>query len=66
MSIELAVSGMSCGHCVKSITQAIVQLDAKAEVKVDLASARVKVTSSLSQDQVMSAIDDLGFEATAL
>lgn len=56
------VSGMSCGHCVRAITQALQALDAGAEVQVDLAAAEVRVASGLSADEVQQAIREEGYE----
>ena len=37
------VSGMTCDHCVRAVTQAIQRLDPAASVDVDLAAGRVAV-----------------------
>lgn len=55
------VSGMSCGHCVRAITQAIKALDASAEVEVDLASGLVQVSDGLDREQVQAAIREGGY-----
>ena len=55
------VSGMSCGHCVRAITQAIKTLDASAEVEVDLASGLVQVSDGLDREQVQAAIREEGY-----
>lgn len=57
------VSGMSCGHCVRAIGEAIRALDAAAEVQVDLASGEVRVASRLSQEQLLVAIRQEGYQA---
>lgn len=56
------VSGMSCGHCVRAVTQAIKVLDANAEVEVDLAAGRVRVSDMLDAEQVLAAIREEGYE----
>lgn len=55
------VSGMSCGHCVRAITQAIKALDASVEVEVDLASGLVQVSDGLDREQVQAAIREEGY-----
>lgn len=55
------VSGMSCGHCVRAITQAIKTLDASAEVEVNLASGLVQVSDGLDREQVQAAIREEGY-----
>jgi copper chaperone len=60
------VHGMSCGHCVKAVTRALQAHDAGAVVEVDLASARVNVTSQLSTEQIVAAIAEEGYDVKAL
>lgn len=55
------VSDMSCGHCVRAITQAIKTLDASAEVEVNLASGLVQVSDGLDREQVQAAIREEGY-----
>ena len=58
------VQGMSCGHCVRAITQAVQARDPAADVRVDLAAKEVGVSSSrLSAEEVLSAIGEEGYEA---
>jgi len=57
------VQGMSCGHCVKAITQALQAKDPEASVRVDLAAKEVGVESALSSDQVIAAITEEGYDA---
>lgn len=58
---EFKVSGMSCGHCVGAVTQAIKALDASAEVEVDLAAGRVRVSDALDAERVQAAIREEGY-----
>ncbi|MFW9079460.1 heavy-metal-associated domain-containing protein [Pseudomonas sp. P2757] len=55
------VEGMSCGHCVKAVTQAVQSLDPAASVRVDLAAKEVGVESALSAEQVIAAISEEGY-----
>jgi len=55
------VEGMSCGHCVKAITQAVQAQDPAASVRVDLAAREVGVESALSADQVIALISEEGY-----
>ncbi|MHC8404394.1 heavy-metal-associated domain-containing protein [Pseudomonas sp. TMB3-21] len=57
------VQGMSCGHCVKAITQALQAKDPAASVRIDLAAKEVGVESALTVDQVIAVITDEGYEA---
>ncbi|MEX5668587.1 cation transporter [Pseudomonas neuropathica] len=55
------VQGMSCGHCVKAITNAVQAKDPAASVRVDLAAKEVGVESALSAEQVMEVISEEGY-----
>lgn len=55
------VEGMSCGHCVKAVTQALQSKDPAASVRVDLAAKEVGVESALSAEQVIEAISEEGY-----
>lgn len=60
---QFKVSGMSCGHCVRAITQAIQMLDQAAKVEVDLAAGLVRVEGSLNAEQIQAAIREEGYQA---
>ncbi|MNZ55568.1 Copper chaperone CopZ [compost metagenome] len=55
------VEGMSCGHCVKAITQALQAKDPAASVRVDLAAREVGVESALTAEQVIEVISEEGY-----
>ena len=57
-----SVTGMSCGHCVRALTRAIQQRDPDAIVEVDLAQQRVKIAGDLSEQEILAAIVEAGFE----
>lgn len=58
-----SVEGMTCGHCVRAVTQAVQSQDPAASVKVDLAAKEVGVESRLSAEQVISLITQEGYSA---
>ncbi|MGU3306723.1 heavy-metal-associated domain-containing protein [Pseudomonas sp. M5A4_2d] len=59
-----SVEGMTCGHCVRAVTQAVQSQDPAASVKVDLAAKAVSVENShLSADEVISLITEEGYNA---
>ena len=58
-----SVEGMTCGHCVRAVTQAVQSQDPTASVKVDLAAKEVGVESRLSAEQVIKAITEEGYSA---
>jgi len=60
-----SVNGMNCGHCTKTITNAILAIDPAAKVETDIPSKTVKVSSTQSIDNLSSAIAEAGYEVTA-
>ena len=60
--LHLRIQGMSCGHCVNAVTQAVKSVDPQAEVKVDLASGKVQVQSRQDQQTIAKAIEDEGYK----
>ena len=58
------VEGMTCGHCVSSVSGELGKLTGVTDVAVDLDSGLVTVTSdgSVDLETVRSAIDEAGYE----
>ena len=61
------VSGMTCGHCVSSVTEEISEIAGVTDVSVDLPTGAVTVTSDgeLSADAVRAAVQEAGYEVTS-
>ncbi|NYI03927.1 heavy-metal-associated domain-containing protein [Allostreptomyces psammosilenae] len=60
------VSGMTCGHCVASVTEEVGALDGVRSVDVELSSGRVTVGSDrpLEFAAVAAAVTEAGYELT--
>jgi copper chaperone len=58
-----AVTGMTCAHCVMSVTEEITALDGVTDVAVDLPTGAVTVTSDgpLDATQVRAAVEEAGY-----
>lgn len=64
-TITLKVAGMSCNHCVQTVTKAVSALPGVADVRVDLAAGEVACTvtdDQTTREQVAEAIDEVGFD----
>lgn len=61
------VSGMTCEHCVTSVTEEITELDGVSAVDVDLPTGAVTVTSTapLPPDAVREAVREAGYQLVA-
>ncbi|MEU6968816.1 heavy-metal-associated domain-containing protein [Kitasatospora aureofaciens] len=57
------VKGMTCGHCVSSVTAELEKVAGVTEVAVDLATGQVTVdsTAPLADTDVAAAIDEAGY-----
>jgi copper chaperone len=58
------VSGMTCGHCVASVTEEVRELPGVENVDVVLETGAVTVTSSepLEDDAVRAAVEEAGYQ----
>ena len=58
------VSGMTCAHCVRSVTEEISAIDGVTDVAVDLPTGAVAVTSDrpLDETRVRAAVEEAGYE----
>ncbi|MDI6098640.1 cation transporter [Actinoplanes sp. NEAU-A12] len=58
------VKGMTCSHCVQSVTEELSALPGVTGVQVDLSSGGVTVASEapLSDEAVRAAVDEAGYE----
>ena len=57
------VTGMSCEHCVSSVTEEVSEIDGVSDVAVDLTSGRVTVTSAaeVREQDVRAAVEEAGY-----
>jgi copper chaperone len=65
MNQTFQVQGMSCGHCVGAVTNAVKSVDPQAEVKVDLATGKVEVQSQQDHASIARAIEEEGYKVAA-
>ena len=58
------VTGMTCGHCVSSVTEEVSQVPGVTDVQVDLATGGLTVTSEAPVDDaaVRAAVEEAGYE----
>ncbi|MFJ9777494.1 heavy-metal-associated domain-containing protein [Kitasatospora sp. NPDC101157] len=63
-TITYTVSGMSCGHCEKAISEELSTLAGVTDVAADAQAGTVTVSSAapLEEEQIRAAIDEAGYE----
>ncbi len=59
------VKGMTCGHCVRSVTEEITGVEGVSAVDVNLEAGTATVTGDPAPDAVKAAVVEAGFEVTA-
>ena len=65
MNQVFTVQGMTCGHCEKAVTKALMTLDPQARVVIDRSQNRVEVESQLQREALAKAIVDEGYTVAA-
>jgi copper chaperone len=65
MNQTFTVQGMTCGHCEKAVTKAILGLDPQARVQIDRTKNEVVVDSAQPREAIAHAIADEGYRVTA-
>ncbi|MGP1685341.1 MAG: heavy-metal-associated domain-containing protein [Giesbergeria sp.] len=62
---KFTVSGMTCGHCERAVTNAVQALDPAAQVRIDRAANHVEVDSTQPREALAAAIAEEGYEVGA-
>ena len=55
------VTGMTCGHCVASVTEEVTELPGVTDVQVELETGRLTVTGDATPDAVRGAVEEAGY-----
>ncbi len=68
MKKVICIEGMRCGHCTSNVDKALREIPGVSDVTVDLASktATVEAADGVSDEAFRKAVDDLGFDVTAI
>lgn len=67
MEKTILIEGMSCGHCVKAVEEALKELDGVKSVVVDLEGKKAVVEGdNLDDNKIKEAIDEAGYEVTQI
>jgi copper chaperone len=63
--IELKLPTMTCGHCVRTVTQTVQTVDAAAKVEIDLPAQRVRIESQRPLEAFARALAEEGYAPAA-
>lgn len=59
--IELTLPNMTCGHCVRTVTETVQRIDAQAKLEIDLPTHRVRIESPQPQQAFAKALVEEGY-----
>jgi copper chaperone CopZ len=60
-SHEYRVTGMTCAHCVRAVTEEVAALPGVTAVEVELATGRLTVVGDADDAAVAAAVDEAGY-----
>ena len=63
---SFSIPEMTCGHCKKTVEEAIQRLDGDFKIEIDLESHIAAVSGAIETDAVIAVLKDAGYEATAI
>ena len=67
MKKKILVEGMSCGHCVNHVSEALKDLGAKdVEVNLENKLATAEISENITDEAIKAALDDAGYEVVAI
>jgi copper chaperone len=63
---QVTVSGMSCPHCARSVTEELTGIDGVSAVEVSLESGAVTVLAdrTVGRSEIAAAVDEAGYALT--
>ncbi len=64
--MTLKITGMTCAHCVRAVTQALAQVPGVAKAQVSLESGLAVISGTADGDDLMLAVTSEGYAATVL
>lgn len=59
--MEFTIPAMSCGHCVRAITETVLKADPLAQVTIDLPNQHVSVQTTQPQSALVAALSEVGY-----
>ncbi|MBM3389122.1 MAG: heavy-metal-associated domain-containing protein [Betaproteobacteria bacterium] len=63
--IELHLPDMTCGHCVRTVTEVARRLDPQAQVQTDLVTHTARFEIKAEEQALRHALEEEGYRAAA-
>jgi len=64
--MQIKISGMTCGHCVSAVREALQGVSGAGEVSVELESGIAKIEGDANLEQILAAVKEEGYTAEAV
>ncbi len=58
---QFQIPNMSCGHCVRAITEAVHAVDPSARVQADVPQHQVQVETTAPREQLVARLSEAGY-----
>jgi copper chaperone len=59
--LDLQIPNMTCGHCVRAVTEAVQSADPEAKVVVDLPTHKVQIDTRAPREVVLAKLAEAGY-----
>lgn len=66
MEKRIIVEGMSCGHCVRHVKEALEELEGITQIDVDLESKTATIKGAAEDKDIKDAIKEAGYEVISI
>ena len=68
MAKKIHIEGMSCDHCVRHVTNALIEVDGVKDVKVDLKGkiASVELSEDIANGKLKEAVEEAGYQVVKI
>jgi copper ion binding protein len=68
MKKQINIEGMSCGHCVKHVEEALQEIKGVEKVSVDLANknAVVELNAGVADSELVHAVTEAGYDVVSI
>lgn len=63
---KVLIEGMSCGHCVRHVKEALEELKGVSKVEVDLATKTATFEGDVTDAEIKAAIEDAGYDVVRI
>jgi copper ion binding protein len=68
MKKKILIEGMSCGHCVNHVKEALSELNGvtSVDVNLDSKSAVIEAAADVKDEDIKFAVDDAGYDVVGI